>query len=183
MNICWVITGAGHFLRETAAYLEGARGVDIYLTRAACEVCARYGVADMLASRPAEAGVLSRESDHSAGALIKFSMGRYDLLVIAPATSNTVAKCALGIADSLASTFFAQAGKSGVRTVVLPTDTEASLETVTPSGKTISITPRPIDLAHARALRSFPGVDVVSTVGELLGLIASLGEHGDVAKI
>jgi flavoprotein len=83
-----------------------------------------------------------------------------------------VAKCALGIADSLASNFFAQAGKSGVPIFVLPTDAEEEITSVTPSGKKISVRPRPIDLARTDELARFPGVTVVKSpggLGEILG--------------
>jgi flavoprotein len=167
MKICWVITGAGHFLRETVGLLPPAPCVDVYLTRAACEVASRYRVLEEMEGRK-----IISESDHSSAPLILFAMGRYDALVIAPATSNTVAKCALGISDSLASTFFAQAGKSGVPAIILPTDLETSLVSVTPSGKSIPIKPRPIDLRHVETLAAFPGVTVARSPEELSALVA-----------
>ena len=170
-KICWVVTGAGHFLREAVELLPQGTHVDVYLTRAALEVVSRYHVLERIERT---GGKIFREVDYSSGAIVLFSMGRYDALVIAPATSNTVAKCALGIADSLASTFFAQAGKSGIPTIVLPTDVDAEVVSVTPSGKSIRITPRPIDLQHSNALSSFPGVSVAKSIEELAALLAPL---------
>ena len=43
-RICWVITGAGHFLLESIQVLSSLRSVDVYLSRAASEVAARYSV-------------------------------------------------------------------------------------------------------------------------------------------
>jgi flavoprotein len=159
-KICWVITGAGHFLSETAEFLSGfgEADVDIWFTRAAREVAARYGLLEKFGSRGRAA---SFEGDYSSSGSIRFAGGRYDALVIAPATANTVAKCALGIADSLASNFFAQAGKSGVPIYVLPTDMERDVVSVTPSGKKITVTPRPVDIARAEALANFPGTTVL----------------------
>jgi len=54
--------------------------------------------------------------------LLKFSDGAYDALVIAPATANSIAKFASGIADSLITNLFAHAGKFHVPIIVLPTD-------------------------------------------------------------
>lgn len=172
MKLCWVVTGAGHFLREVVELLPPGPHVDVYLTRAAIEVVSRYHVRERIECADRN---IFRESDHSFGAIIQFSMGRYDALVIAPATSNTVAKCALGIADSLASAFFAQAGKSGVPAIVLPTDVETSVVSVTPSGNSIPIVPRPVDLRHAEALARFPGVTVAKSPEELAALLVSLG--------
>ena len=48
----------------------------------------------------------------------------YHTVVVAPATSNTVAKCAFGISDSLPTNMFAQAGKLGIPGIVFACDTE-----------------------------------------------------------
>ena len=48
----------------------------------------------------------------------------YHTVVLAPATSNTVAKCAFGISDSLPTNMFAQAGKLGIPGIVFACDTE-----------------------------------------------------------
>ena len=48
----------------------------------------------------------------------------YHTVVVAPATSNTVAKCAFGISDSLPTNMFAQAGKLGIAGIVFACDTE-----------------------------------------------------------
>jgi flavoprotein len=92
-------------------------------------------------------------------------------LVIAPATSNTVAKCVLGIADSLASNFFAQAGKSRVPILVLPTDVSPEMTSMTPSGREIGVFPRELDLRRADELAGLPGVTVSRSPGELRAAI------------
>ena len=48
----------------------------------------------------------------------------YHTVVVAPATSNTVAKCAFGISDTLPTNMFAQAGKLGIPGIVFACDTE-----------------------------------------------------------
>lgn len=174
-RICWVLTGAGHFLREVAEMLESVSSslpVDLFFTRAAREVVARYALRERLENLTDR---FFYENDYSSGQSIYFSSGRYSLLVIAPATSNTVAKCAMGIADSLASNFFAQAGKSGVPIIVLPTDGVREVVSVTPSGRAIKITPRPVDLRWAEELQDrekFPGVSVALSISDLKSLFA-----------
>lgn len=169
--ICWVITGAGHFLRETVDLLTKDLTdleIDIWLTSAAEEVAPRYGVMRGLEASPHN---ICRGSGASAPGIIHFSSGRYKTIVIAPATSNTIAKCALGIADSLASTYFAQADKCGVRSIFLPTDSESEIVTITPSGKKLSITSRPIDIKHLDDLSKFDRVSVAKSIDELKCLI------------
>jgi flavoprotein len=164
-KICWVITGAGHFLADTVDFLidTGSIYIDVYLTRAGREVAARYREFGRIGSCGHK---LFHENDFSSSGLIYFSSGRYDALVIAPATSNTIAKCALGIADSLASNFFAQAGKSLVPIFVLPTDTEGEITSTTPSGRKIDVRPRPIDLLRVEELAKFPGVTILRSPAE-----------------
>ena len=179
MRICWVITGAGHFLAETADFLSGLRNTrssgdidaDLFFTRAAVEVSARY---DKRPIFEACGFAVHCENDYSSGGVIYFAGGRYDALVLAPATANTVAKCALGIADSLASNFFAQGGKSGVPIFVLPTDGEENIVSVTPSGRRIEVRPRPVDLARLGELARFPGVTILRSPDEYEKIFESL---------
>jgi flavoprotein len=92
------------------------------------------------------------------------ALGRYDRLVIAPATANTVAKCALGIADTLPTNLFAQAGKAGVPSVILPTDSDIVTTSEDPFGRSFEVRIRRVDLENLGKLASFPGVHVVQTV-------------------
>ena len=52
----------------------------------------------------------------------RVSLHRYDVIIIAPATSNTVAKIAHGIADTLPTIVANQALKSGTPLIILPAD-------------------------------------------------------------
>jgi dihydromethanopterin reductase (acceptor) len=87
-------------------------------------------------------------------------------LVLAPATSNTVAKCVYGISDNLATNVFAQAGKCRVPAIVFACDTAPELETEAPKG-TVKVFPRRIDLENTDRLKSFDGTQVVETLSEL----------------
>ena len=182
MRICWVITGAGHFLSETADFLSRLGNtrrsrdvsIDLFFTRAAVEVSARYGRTTIF---EACGFTICRENDFSSGGVIYFAGGRYDALVLAPATANTVAKCALGIADSLASNFFAQGGKNGVPIFVLPTDGEEKIVSVTPSGRRIEIRPSPVDIARLGELSRFPGVTILRSPDEFDKIFVGNGDR------
>lgn len=168
-SICWVVTGAGHFLAESAEIIASIGcPVDLYFTRAGREVAARYAEMERLRSGARD---VFFECDASSSGLIFFSSGRYGALVIAPATSNTAAKCVLGIADSLASNFFAQAGKSGTPIYILPTDVAPEMTSITPSGRSIKVRPRAIDLKYAEELERFPGVTSARSPEELERLL------------
>ncbi|MDR3255072.1 MAG: flavoprotein [Synergistaceae bacterium] len=163
MDIAWAFTGAGHFLKESAELLGqfGSRfGIDVYLSRAAAEVLKMY---DFTAHIRECARSVSVESGYSFPATSKFSVGRYSALLMAPATGNTVAKCVSGIADSLVSCMFAQAGKCRVPIYVLPTDISAEMESVAPNGNRVMIYPRPVDLELTRRIAAMEGVVVFSS--------------------
>jgi flavoprotein len=86
--------------------------------------------------------------------------------VLAPATSNTVAKCVFGISDTLATNVFAQAGKCRVPAIVFACDTAPELETEAPKGM-VKVYPRRIDLENTERLKAFDATQVVETLAEL----------------
>ena len=84
----------------------------------------------------------------------------YHTLILAPATSNTVAKCVFGISDKLATNVFAQAGKCRVPSIVFACDTAPELETGAPEGM-VKVYPRRIDLENTERLNTFEATEVV----------------------
>ncbi len=169
-RIAWAITGAGHLLAECAERLLWYERVDVFLSRAAEEVTRMYHLQDRL-QRP---GVrIRRETMASSPAVAGFANGIYRVLVVAPATSNSVAKFVYGISDSLVSNLFAQAGKSRVPIVVLPTDVAPEVDSPGPHGDLIKVYPRPIDLQNTDVLRHFPGVTVVCDMEEMTQCLAT----------
>jgi dihydromethanopterin reductase (acceptor) len=101
--------------------------------------------------------------------------------VLAPATSNTVAKCVYGISDNLATNVFAQAGKCRIPTIVFACDTAPELETEAPKGM-VNVYPRRIDLENTDRLKSFDATEVVASLDELEQALArrkrELARHG-----
>ena len=95
-----------------------------------------------------------------------FYEGVYHTLVLAPATSNTVAKCVFGISDTLATNVFAQAGKCRVPAIVFACDTAPELETEAPKGM-VKVYPREIDLKNTERLKSFESTVVVESLEDL----------------
>ncbi len=163
-RIAWAITGAGHLLAECAERLLRRENVDVFLSRAAEEVVRMYSLQDRILGRGVR---VCRETHASSPLVARFSRGVYCALVVAPATSNSVAKFVCGVSDSLVTNLFAQAGKSRVPIIVLPTDLESEVDSVGPQGESIKVYPRPIDLENSGKLRRFPGVAVVSSAEEM----------------
>jgi len=136
--------------------------VDLFVTKAAAEVVRMYKQ-DLTLPKSAR---IFRDTAASAPPVGNFYYGIYHTLVVAPATSNTVAKCVYGISDNLATNVFAQAGKCRVPAIVFACDTAPELETEAPKGM-VKVYPRRIDLENTERLRSFEGTRVVDTLAEL----------------
>lgn len=158
----WALTGSGHFFKECLDLIGGLEHVDLFVTRAADEVVRMYKQELAL---PKSARVF-RDTTASAAPVGYFYYGVYHTLVLAPATSNTVAKCVFGISDTLATNVFAQAGKCRVPAIVFACDTAPELETEAPKGM-VKVYPRRIDLENTGRLKSFEATQVVETLGEL----------------
>jgi flavoprotein len=86
--------------------------------------------------------------------------------VVAPATSNTVAKCALGLSDTLPTNMFAQAGKLGIPGIVYACDTEPVVITKAPH-EWVTLRPRRIELENVERLRQVDFCQVVASIDEL----------------
>ena len=96
----------------------------------------------------------------------------YHTVVVAPATSNTVAKCALGISDTLPTNMFAQAGKLSIPGIVFACDTEPVVITKAPHDW-VTLRPRRIELDNVERLRQIDHCQVVTSPAELEAALAA----------
>ena len=158
----WALTGSGHFFKECLGIVRELEDVDLFVSRAANEVIRMYRQDFDLPKSMR----IYRDTTASAAPVGAFYYGTYHTLVLAPATSNTVAKCVYGISDTLATNVFAQAGKCRVFSIVFACDTAPELETEAPKGM-VKVYPRQIDLDNTARLKSFKDVAVVETLAEL----------------
>ncbi len=133
-----MVTGSGSWLREAggvAALLSRLHRVTVAFTKAGFEVARMFGVLGLF--RLAAPGGYYRElvvESLASGAPIvnRVAARRYDVVVIAPASSNTVAKIVSGIADSIASSTASQALKNGVPLIIVPSEAPGGVETELP---------------------------------------------------
>ena len=164
-RLAWAISGSGHYIEECVEFMLTLDNVDLYLSQAGEEVLKMYGIS--LASLKDKMPVY-RDKAASAPPVGLFYKGYYHTLVMAPTTSNTIAKCSLGIADSLVTNLYAQAGKCRVESIVYPCDTAPEIETTAPGNKKFMVYPRPIELEATDKLREFPFTQVVDDVEQLI---------------
>ncbi|HSW40682.1 MAG TPA: flavoprotein, partial [Acidobacteriota bacterium] len=135
-RVAWAVTGAGHLLGECAGIIGRCRGVDLFLSRAGEEVVRMYG---LYAGMRATGIPIHTEKKSSAPVVSRFFKGVYGVLVIAPATSNSVAKFVHGISDTLVTNLFAQAGKAKVPVIILPTDQAPEMTSTAPGDASITV--------------------------------------------
>ena len=163
----WALTGSGHFFTECLAMIRELEHVDLFVSKAAAEVVAMYKQ-DLSLPQTAR---LYKDTTASAVPVGNFYYGVYHTLVMAPATSNSVAKCVFGISDTLATNVFAQAGKCRVPAIVFACDTAPELETRAPAGM-VKVYPRAIDLDNTEKLKGFAATRVVESLAGLRAAVA-----------
>lgn len=163
-RLAWAITGSGHYIEECLEFLLTLNHVDLYLSQAGEEVLKMYGadIKEIRSKMP-----VYRDKAASAPPVGLFYKGYYHTFVMAPTTSNTIAKCVLGIADSLVTNLYAQAGKCRVPSIVYPCDIAPEMETTAPGNKKVMVYPRKIDLEATEKIRHFEFTQVVDNVDEL----------------
>lgn len=166
-RLAWAITGSGHYIEECLDFLLTLEQVDVYISQAGEEVLKMYGIKldDIRAKMP-----VYRDKAASAPPVGLFYKGYYHTFVMAPVTSNTIAKCVLGIADSLVTNLYSQAGKCRVPSIVYPCDIAPEMETTAPGGK-VMVYPRKIDLEGTAKMREFEYTEVVDSVEQLISSV------------
>jgi dihydromethanopterin reductase (acceptor) len=145
MRIGFAFTGAGHLLRESvqlAEKLAKDNEVTVFLSGAAEEVLKMYGLYERVERLTGgKYRELATDSNQKFSYPItgRLSLGKYDLLIVSPATANTVSKIVYGIADTLVTNAVAQAGKGAVPVYMVPVDIHPGpIDTVLPSKMELS---------------------------------------------
>jgi flavoprotein len=102
-------------------------------------------------------------------------MGKYKAFIICPATANTVAKLAHGIADSLITNSAAQAMKVDVPVYIYPVDQKpGTVVTKLPDGRDLTIRIRDVDIKNVEILKDMQGITVLEKVEQLKNVITTL---------
>ena len=162
-RLAWALTGSGHFFTECLDIINRLDDVDLFISRAASEVVRMYKSG--LDGLPRGTRIF-KDTTAAAAPVGLFYEGVYHTLVLAPATSNTVAKCVCGISDTLATNVFAQAGKCRIPSIVFACDTAPELATMAPGGM-VKVFPRRVDLDNVERLREFEHTEIVASLAEL----------------
>lgn len=161
-RLAWALTGSGHFFPECLALMREFAPFDVFLSEASVEVMSMY---KQKLDLP-EGCHAFRDRTASAAPVGSFYEGDYHTLIVAPATSNSVAKFVYGLSDTLVTNVFAQAGKCCIPVIVFACDTAPEMDSMAPGGW-VKVYPRRIDLENVERLKEFAGTTVVDSVETL----------------
>ncbi len=159
-RLAWAITGSGHYLRECLAIISTLHDVDLFLSKAAAEVLQQYGYKHNV-------GKVYQDKTASSVPVELFYQGHYHSLVIAPVTSNTIAKMVCFISDNLVTNLYAQAGKTRIPSIIFACDTAPELESDAPRDNIVRVYPRSIDLENVTKIKTFEATTVVDDMQSL----------------
>ena len=169
-RLAWALTGSGHDFLECLELMRRHRrdGRVPVQGRGRGDLPLHQGPGPV-----PDAIRLIKDTSASAAPVGRFYHGWYHTLVMAPATSNTVAKCVAGISDTLVTNVFAQAGKCRVPAIVYACDTKPVHDTMAPGGM-VRLWPRRVDLENTERLKGFEATTVVEDMVELERAVASV---------
>jgi archaeoflavoprotein AfpA len=179
-KIAWGITGSGDRIVETVEIMKDLQmqyqdSVDIrvFVSKAGDQVIKYYRLFNDLEKNFDKVWVeVNANAPFLAGQL---QVKRYEFLLLAPTTSNTVAKIALGLADSLLSNAAIMAQKAFVPTYIMPCDyKEGILTTRLPDGSEMRLRIRKEDAQNVEKLREMEDVFVLETPQEIPSIF---GKH------
>jgi archaeoflavoprotein AfpA len=181
VRMAWGITGAGDYLVESLEVMKRISSdfdveVTVLVSKNAEMVIKWYRLWDDLTSSLEKVKV-------ERGANVPFiagplQIGYYGLFFISPATANTVAKIAYGMADTLITNCVAQAIKGGTPVYIYPVDQElGSRETQVPEGDVITIRTRRVDVENVERIRNMEGITVLKHPFEIEPIIAAIASR------
>lgn len=166
-RVAWGITGSGDRLLEVfnvmkdvkKQYQNDAR-ITVYLSKAGDLVVKYYRMFKDLQTEFEKTRV---EINSNLPTLaVQLQSGKIDFLLIAPATSNTVAKIANGIADTLLTNAAIMALKAFVPVYILPCDyREGVTVTQLPDGSEMKIRVRKEDAEYSQKLAVVDGIFIL----------------------
>ena len=162
-KVAWGITGSGDKIRETFNTMKGLREehgnveVEVFLSKAGELVTRFYRLDEEL--RKTFPNTFVEKSANSPFLAARLQLREFDFLLIAPATSNTVAKLAHGVADTMLTNSALQALKAYVTVYIMPVDYhEGTTVTKLPDGREMRLRVRKEDAANAQRISEMEGV-------------------------
>ncbi len=175
-KVAWGITGAGDKIAEFIDVMkkikeEHLTAVDIhvFVSKAGVTVLKFYNLETKLRTTFDRVQVeINANAPFLAASL---QMRKYEFLLIAPATSNSVAKIANGIGDTMLTNAAIMSLKAFVPVYIAPVDfKEGVVCTLLPNGKELKIRVRKEEVEQVNRLRQTEDVHILETPNEISAL-------------
>ncbi len=166
LRILWGITGCGDKLEETVNIMKELQkkydlDVTVVLSINGEMVVRMYKLWQTLEANFKK--VLIERGPNAPFLVAPLQKGEYAFFLICPVTSNTTAKIAHEVSDSLISNCASQGLKAGNKVYIYPADQKpGKIDTVLPDGKKLTLTMREIDVENAERLKRMEGIAVLS---------------------
>jgi archaeoflavoprotein AfpA len=166
-KVAWGITGAGdkiadfiEVMKEIQKEYESTVEIQVFLSKAADVVLKYYNLETDLKQNFQKVSV---ELNSNAPFLAAWmQMRKYEFLLIAPATSNTVAKIANSIGDTLLTNAAIMSLKAFVPVYIAPTDyREGTVYTKLPNGKEMKLRVRKEEVEQVKKLEHMEDIFVL----------------------
>jgi archaeoflavoprotein AfpA len=183
-RVAWGITGAGdkiaefiEVMKEIKKEYENVVEIQVFLSKAAETVLKFYKLENELKQNFAKVSV---ELNSNAPFLAAWmQMHKYEFLLIAPATSNTVAKIANSIGDTLLTNAAIMSLKAFVPVYIAPTDyKEGLVYTKLPNGKEMKLRVRKEEVEQVKKLQSMEDVFVLENSQKIRIVFKEWFRHG-----
>lgn len=172
-KVAWGITGSGEKLVETVEIMQQMRDeyrkqfdIRVFISRAGDQVLKYYNLSTTLETKFDKTWTeINSNAPFLAG---QIQMGRYEFLLIAPATSNTVAKISLRIADTLLSNAAIMGQKTRTPLYIMPTDfREGIVTTKLPNGKYLELNITREDAEHVEKISAMESTNAFESPDDI----------------
>ena len=166
-KVAWGITGGGDKIAEFIEVMKEIQKeyadtveIQVFLSKAADAVLKYYRLEDELRQNFAKVTVEVNSNTPFLAAWMQ--MRKYEFLLIAPATSNTVAKIANSIGDTMLTNATIMSLKAFVPVYIAPTDyREGTVYTKLPNGKEMKLRVRKEEVEQVKRLSRMEDVFVL----------------------
>ena len=175
-KVAWGITGAGDKIAEFIEIMKEIQKeyadtveIQVFLSKAADIVLKYYNLETDLKQNFQKVSV---ELNSNAPFLAAWmQMRKYEFLLIAPATSNTVAKIANSIGDTLLTNAAIMSLKAFVPVYIAPTDyREGTVYTKLPNGKEMKLRVRKEEVKQVKKLELMEDISVLEEPQKIRGV-------------
>ena len=168
-KVAWGITGAGdkiaefiQVMKEMKKEYENTVDIQVFISKAAEIVLKYYGVENEVKQNFEKVTVEINSNSPFLAAWMQTH--KYEFLLIAPASSNTVAKITYGIGDTMLANAANMSLKAFVQVYVVPSDfEEKTVSTILPNGKEMKLRIRKEDAENTRKLEKMEDVTVLGS--------------------